>query len=90
MVDILICVQGLMFQVSLTQEMDVTGVLKLRVIFGDDNAERLTLPSRPETVDALIFQIKQKWLFVKSHFNEKHMTSASSLKTQSSTMPYSI
>lgn len=55
------CAWSFMFQVSLTQEMDVTGVLKLRVIFGDDNAERLTLPSRPETVDALIFQIKQKW-----------------------------
>lgn len=55
------CAWSFMSQVSLTQEMDVTGVLKLRVIFGDDKAERLTLPSRPKTVDALIFQIKQKW-----------------------------
>lgn len=44
-----------MFQVSLTEEIDVAGVLKLRVILGDDNADRLTLPSRPEIVDYLIF-----------------------------------
>lgn len=41
--------------------MDVTVVLKLRVIFGDDSAEKLTLPSCPKTVDALTFEIKQKW-----------------------------
>lgn len=41
--------------------MDVTDVLKLRVILGEDNVDKLILPSRPETVDALIFAVKQKW-----------------------------
>uniref|UniRef100_A0A3B3TBI3 Uncharacterized protein n=1 Tax=Paramormyrops kingsleyae TaxID=1676925 RepID=A0A3B3TBI3_9TELE len=40
--------------------MEPTDVLKLRVILDDLNAERLTLPSRPETVNALIFEVKNK------------------------------
>ena len=39
--------------------MEVT-VLKLRVILDDVNAERLILPSRPETVNALILEVKNK------------------------------
>lgn len=37
-----------------------TDVLKLRVILDDVNAERLILPSRPETVQALISEMKDK------------------------------
>uniref|UniRef100_A0A3Q3RC73 PB1 domain-containing protein n=1 Tax=Monopterus albus TaxID=43700 RepID=A0A3Q3RC73_MONAL len=40
--------------------MGVTDVLKLRVILDDVSAERLILPSRPETVSALIFEVKNK------------------------------
>ena len=38
-----------------------TDVLKLRVILDDVNAERVILPSRPETVQALISEIKDKF-----------------------------
>ncbi|KAK0141201.1 Sterile alpha motif domain-containing protein 3 [Merluccius polli] len=38
----------------------MTEALKLRVILDDVNAERLILPSRPETVNALIFEVKNK------------------------------
>ncbi|KAL7852255.1 hypothetical protein SRHO_G00180400 [Serrasalmus rhombeus] len=34
--------------------------LKLRVILDDENAEKLILPSRPETVNDLIFEVKNK------------------------------
>lgn len=40
--------------------MEATDVLKLRVVLDDVNAERLILPSRPETVNALIFEVKNK------------------------------
>uniref|UniRef100_A0A673A2K9 Uncharacterized protein n=1 Tax=Sphaeramia orbicularis TaxID=375764 RepID=A0A673A2K9_9TELE len=40
--------------------MEVTDVLKLRVILDDVNAERLTLPLRPETANALISEVKNK------------------------------
>lgn len=40
--------------------MEATDVLRLRVILDDVNAERLILPSRPETVNALIIEIKNK------------------------------
>lgn len=40
--------------------MEATDVLRLRVILDDINAERLILPSRPETVNALIIEIKNK------------------------------
>lgn len=43
-----------------TGEMEASDVLKLRVILDDVNAERLILPSRPETVNALIFEVKDK------------------------------
>lgn len=37
-----------------------TDVLKLSVILDDVNAERLILPSHPETVQALISEMKDK------------------------------
>ncbi len=40
--------------------MEATDVLKLRVILDDVNAERLILPSHPETVNDLIFEVKNK------------------------------
>lgn len=40
--------------------MEVTDVLKLRVVLDEDNAERLILPSRPETITALITEVKSK------------------------------
>lgn len=40
--------------------MESIDVLKLRVILDDVNAERLVLPSRPETVHTLIFEVKNK------------------------------
>ncbi len=40
--------------------MEATDVLKLRVILDDVSAERLILPSRPETVNALICEVKDK------------------------------
>uniref|UniRef100_A0A3B5A7P0 PB1 domain-containing protein n=1 Tax=Stegastes partitus TaxID=144197 RepID=A0A3B5A7P0_9TELE len=46
--------------------MEATDVLKLRVILDDVNAERLILPSRPETVNALIFELKNK---LNLHYN---------------------
>lgn len=38
--------------------MEATGILKLRVILDKDNAEKLILPSRPNSVQALIDEIK--------------------------------
>lgn len=38
--------------------MEVIDVLKLRVTLDDVSAERLILSSRPETVNALIFEVK--------------------------------
>ncbi|KAI3373747.1 hypothetical protein L3Q82_022343, partial [Scortum barcoo] len=43
-----------------TMQMEATDVLKLRVILDDVNAEKLILPSRPDTVNALIFVLKNK------------------------------
>lgn len=40
--------------------MEVTDILKLRVILDDINAERPILPSRPETVNAVIYEVKTK------------------------------
>ena len=40
--------------------MEDSDVLKLRVILDDVNAERLILPSRPETINALISEVKSK------------------------------
>ncbi|XP_069388840.1 sterile alpha motif domain-containing protein 3-like [Paralichthys olivaceus] len=40
--------------------MDPNAVLKLRVILDDVNSERLILPSHPETVNALILEVKNK------------------------------
>ncbi|MEQ2281814.1 hypothetical protein AMECASPLE_034248 [Ameca splendens] len=40
--------------------MDATGILKLRVILDNDNAERLILPSAPSSVQALIDEIKSR------------------------------
>uniref|UniRef100_A0A3Q1BY18 PB1 domain-containing protein n=1 Tax=Amphiprion ocellaris TaxID=80972 RepID=A0A3Q1BY18_AMPOC len=40
--------------------MEATDVLKLRVVLDDINAERLILPSRPESVNALIYEVKTK------------------------------
>ncbi|MEQ2301141.1 hypothetical protein AMECASPLE_032913 [Ameca splendens] len=40
--------------------MDATGILKLRVILDNDNSERLILPSRPSSVQALIDEIKSR------------------------------
>ncbi|MEQ2189391.1 hypothetical protein GOODEAATRI_024828 [Goodea atripinnis] len=40
--------------------MDATEILKLRVILDNDNAERLILPSRPSSVQALIDEIKSR------------------------------
>ncbi|CAB1431595.1 unnamed protein product [Pleuronectes platessa] len=43
-----------------TMLMDPNAVLRLRVILDDRNAERLILPSRLETVNALILEVKDK------------------------------
>lgn len=40
--------------------MDANDALKLRIILEEDNAERLILPSRPESVNALISEVKTK------------------------------
>ena len=40
--------------------MEDSDVLKLRVVLDDVNAERLILPSRPETINALISEVKNK------------------------------
>lgn len=40
--------------------MEATDVLKLRAILDDVSPERLILPSRPETVNALICEVKDK------------------------------
>uniref|UniRef100_A0A3P8TPC2 Sterile alpha motif domain-containing protein 3-like n=1 Tax=Amphiprion percula TaxID=161767 RepID=A0A3P8TPC2_AMPPE len=40
--------------------MEATDVLKSRVVLDDINAERLILPSRPESVNALIYEVKTK------------------------------
>lgn len=40
--------------------MEATDVLKLRAILDDINAERLILPSCPETVNAIICEVKDK------------------------------
>lgn len=41
-------------------QMATPDVLKLRVIIDEDNAERLDLPSCPDTVNALISELKNK------------------------------
>lgn len=43
--------------------MEATGILKLRVILDKDNAEKLILPSRPNSVQALIDEIKSRLNF---------------------------
>lgn len=43
--------------------MEATGILKLRVIIDEDNVEKLILPSRPITVQALIDEIKSRLNF---------------------------
>uniref|UniRef100_A0A3P9BV25 PB1 domain-containing protein n=1 Tax=Maylandia zebra TaxID=106582 RepID=A0A3P9BV25_9CICH len=43
--------------------MEATGILKLRVILDKDNAEKLILPSRPNSVQALIDAIKSRLNF---------------------------
>lgn len=40
--------------------MEAIDIVKLRVILDDVNAERLILPTRPETVNALILEVKDK------------------------------
>ncbi|CAI5678291.1 unnamed protein product [Oreochromis niloticus] len=43
--------------------MEATGILKLRVILDKDNAKKLILPSRPNSVQALIDEIKSRLNF---------------------------
>uniref|UniRef100_A0A1A8VEQ7 Uncharacterized protein n=4 Tax=Nothobranchius TaxID=28779 RepID=A0A1A8VEQ7_NOTFU len=45
---------------DLQLQMEATERLKLRVILDNDNAERLILPSRPSSVQALIDEIKTR------------------------------
>ncbi|MEQ2177050.1 hypothetical protein GOODEAATRI_034528 [Goodea atripinnis] len=40
--------------------MDAAGILKLRAILDNDNAERLILPSGPSSVQALIDEVKSR------------------------------
>lgn len=49
-----------MLQAFLAVQMATPDVLKLRVVLDEVNAERLNLLSRPETVNALILELKNK------------------------------
>ncbi|KAL7849972.1 hypothetical protein SRHO_G00193210 [Serrasalmus rhombeus] len=53
-VELALCLKGLLNAIEMATQ------LKLRVILDDENAEKLILPSRPETVNDLIFEVKNK------------------------------